>query len=150
MESVALDRVDLTPYHDCNGSDSGYISFEETQLGENSNTGCGIEGRGRNCGPRSDTGGYPYQHPEYEIVYIKEGAQQLEQQADLRIRMNGGGSFRSEDIMAGSYGGCEFEDEDRYGCRRRTPEMNVENLMEQQMSLMRELMQMLNAQIVHL
>ena len=34
--------------------------------------------------------------------------------------------------------------------RIQTPEMNVEKLMEQQMSLMRELMQMMNAQIVHL
>ena len=85
MESVAVDRVDLTQYHDCNESDSGYISFEDTQLGHNSNTGCGIEGPGRNYGPRSDTGGYPYQHLEFEIVYIKEGAQQLEQQTDLRI-----------------------------------------------------------------
>ena len=117
MEPIAVGRVDLTQYHDCSESDSGYYSFEETQLGDNSYTGCGIEGLGRNCGPKSDTGGYPYRHPEYETVYIREGAQQLEQQADLRIR---------------------------------TPEMNVEKLMEQQMSLMREVMQMLNAQIVHL
>ena len=117
MEPIGVGRVDLTQYHDCSVSDSGYYSFEETQLGDNGNTGCGIEGLGRNCGPKSDTGGYPYRHLEYETVYIREGAQQLEQQADLRIR---------------------------------TPEMNVEKLMEQQMSLMREVMQMLNAQIVHL
>ena len=83
-------------------------------------------------------------------MYIKEGAQQLEQQADLRTRMSGSGSFRSEDIMAGPYGGYRLEDDDRGGYRRSTSDMNVENLLRQQMSLMRELMQMLNAQIVHL
>ena len=51
MEPIAVGRVDLTQYHDCSVSDSGYYSFEETQLGDNSYTGCGIEGLGRNCGP---------------------------------------------------------------------------------------------------
>ena len=38
MESGAVDRVELTQYHERSESDSGYISIEETQFGEYSNT----------------------------------------------------------------------------------------------------------------
>ena len=146
MESEAVLRGDPTWRHERYESDSGYSSLGEAQQVECRDTGYAIEGRGKNRGPNSDAGRYAYPPREYEMVYIKEGARQLEQ-VDPRTRTTESELFRSEDIMARPYSGNSREDEDRERCRRSTPNTNItENLLEQQMNLMRELIQMVNIQ----
>ena len=46
-----MDRYDPTHSHECDGSDSGYSSFEGAQRFEYSDTGYAIEGRGENVDP---------------------------------------------------------------------------------------------------
>ena len=108
----------------------------------------------KNWGPNFNAGRYAHPPPEYEVTHVDEGERQQQreqhQQVDPRRRMTGIELFQSDDVMARPYSGYSLEDEDRERCRRCTSNLNVKNLVGQQMSLIREMFQMVNIQNAHM
>ena len=136
--------------HECSESDSGYVSFEEAQKVIYTETGHAIEGCGRNGGPSSDIRWYTYLPLGYESVHIKESAQQLEQHFHAHRSVTGSELFRGEYVTGGSQGEYNLEADDRNECGGSLSNVKMESLVGQQMSLMMELIRLLNTQVAQL
>ena len=143
MESELVDRDDIIHSHEYSESDSGYVSFEDIY----SDTGYTIKGRGLNRGSKSDSGRYAYLTPEYETTYGDENQKRL----DPCIQTSETGSFRTRDNARVEpdalfqYMRIEADDQER-GDRSMSNVNLSERLFEQQMNVMRDLLQLITIQ----
>ena len=143
MKSELVDRDDTIHSHDYSESDSGYVSFEDIY----SDTGCTIKGRGSNRGSKSDSGRYAYLAPEYETTYGDEHQKQF----DPCIRTSETRSFRTRDNARVERDALfqdmriKADDQER-GDRSISCANLSERLLEQQMKVMRDLLQLITIQ----
>ena len=84
------------------------------------------------------------------MTHVDEGERQQQREQHQQVDPRRSELFQSDDVMARPYSGYSLEDEDRERCRRSTSNSSFENLVGQQMSLIREMFQMVNSQNAHM